>query len=350
EWYETSDSALRAMEGVVAEGSAANKEVVASPSLHNVWLAGFPENTTVSEIEYAITVTANPSAGGTISGTGSYTSGTAVTLTATPNTGYKFVNWTKDSVEVSTSASIEITVTGDAAYVANFQRNSQDSTGGKRPSSNKGNNTEVVPPVVEENVPCTGDDKCLMHGYSDLDPKVWYHNGIEYCIEKGIMSGYGNGVFKPNADTSRAMLMVMLWNMNGSPIVSDSMDFKDVAEGKWYTEAIRWAKAEGIASGYGNGYFGTDDLITREQVVTMLWNYAKYKGMDVSKAEETSILSYGDAEDVARYAVSAMQWACDSGVVSGKNNADKTGLILDPAGNGTRAQIATMIWNFCEKQ
>ena len=187
-----------------------------------------------------------------------------------------------------------------------------------------------------------------MHGYTDLNSEAWYHDGIHYCVDNGLMSGTGEGQFSPDAETTRAMIIMMLWRLDGSPVVDDALDFADVAEGQWYTEAIRWAKSKGIAGGYGNGYFGTNDAITREQVVTILWRYAQQKSLDVSVGENTDIQSFDDATDVANYAVPAMQWACGSGVVGGKNNADGTGLILDPVGKGTRAQIATMLMRFCE--
>ena len=143
------------------------------------------------------------------------------------------------------------------------------------------------------------------------------------------------------------MLIVMLWRLNGSPVVNYALDFEDVAGGAWYTEAVRWAKSEGVASGYGNGKFGPNDTLTREQMVAMLYRYAQYKGYDVSVGEDTNILSFGDAITVAEYAIPAMQWACGSGVVDGKNVADASGLILDPKGSTTRAQMATMVMRFC---
>lgn len=196
---------------------------------------------------------------------------------------------------------------------------------------------------------CPKDDTCPIWPFTDAESTAWYHDGVHYCIENGLMAGYGEGIFKPNADTTRAMIAVMLWRLNGSPVVNYLLDFEDVEEGKWYTEAIRWAKSEGIATGYGNGYFGTNDAVTREQMVTILWRYAQHKGYDVSVGENTNILSYDDAFDVAEYAIPAMQWACGSGMVQGMNDPDGEGMILAPESKGTRAQIATMIMRFCEE-
>ena len=106
------------------------------------------------------------------------------------------------------------------------------------------------------------------------------------------------------------MITVMLWRLNGSPVVNYALDFEDVEEGAWYTEAVRWAKSEGVASGYNSGKFGPGDALT-----------------------------------VAGYAVPAMQWACGSGTVMGKEVED--GMILDPKGSTTRAQMAIMMMRFC---
>ena len=216
------------------------------------------------------------------------------------------------------------------------------STGGNRPT----------PPTKEETYimdyrDCTANTACPIWPYTDADSGAWYHDGVHFCLENGLMIGFGDGIFKPNAPTTRAMLIVMLWRLNGSPVVNYALDFADVKEGTWYTEAVRWAKSEGVAGGYGNGKFGPNDTLTREQMVVMLYRYARYKGCDVSVGEDTNILSFDDATTVAEYAIPAMQWACGSGVVGGKDAADGSGLILDPKGSTTRAQMATMVMRFC---
>ena len=216
------------------------------------------------------------------------------------------------------------------------------STGGNRPT----------PPTKEETYimdyrDCTANTACPIWPYTDADAKAWYHDGVHFCLENGLMVGYSDGIFQPNAPTTRSMLVVMLWRLNGSPVVNYALDFDDVAEDAWYTEAVRWAKSEGVAGGYGNGKFGPNDTLTREQMVAMLYRYTQYKGYDVSVGEDTNILSFDDATTVAEYAIPAMQWACGSGVVGGKDAADGSGLILDPKGSTTRAQMATMVMRFC---
>lgn len=252
--------------------------------------------------------------------------GSTVKVTVTPDEGYEL-----DTLKVTDSKGNEIALTdnGDGTYTFKMPYGS------------------VTVNATFRKIACAKDATCPISSFTDASATAWYHDGVHYCIDNGLMTGYGNGVFKPNADTTRAMITVMLWRLNGSPVVNYLLDFEDVEEGQWYTEAIRWAKSEGIATGYGNGYFGTNDAITREQMVTILWRYAQYKGIDVSVGEDTNILSYNDAFDVAEYAIPAMQWACGSGMVQGMNDPDGEGMILAPGSKGTRAQIATMMMRFC---
>ncbi|MBQ8276498.1 MAG: S-layer homology domain-containing protein, partial [Clostridia bacterium] len=193
---------------------------------------------------------------------------------------------------------------------------------------------------------CPRDWTCPMYGYTDLGRSLWYHDGIHYCIEHGLMQGVGNNQFDPDSTTTRAMIVTILWRLEGSPIVNYAMDFEDVAADQWHTEAIRWAASEKIVEGYGNGKFGTNDAITREQMVTIMFRYAKHKGYDVSVGENTNILSYDDAFDVAEWAIPAMQWACGSGMIQGI--ADGNMMNLAPQGNATRAQAAAILQRFCE--
>ena len=192
---------------------------------------------------------------------------------------------------------------------------------------------------------CPKDSTCPIWQYNDAKTTEWYHDGVHFCLENGLMVGYGNNIFKPNEGTTRAMIAAMLWRLNGSPVVNYSMNFADVDSDVWYSEAVRWAVSEGIAQGYGNGNFDPDDTMTREQMMAILWRYAKYKGYDVSVGENTNILSYDDALDVSQYAIPAVQWACGSDMVSGKpqNNS----MILEPKGSTTHSQMATMMMRFC---
>ena len=192
---------------------------------------------------------------------------------------------------------------------------------------------------------CPISEDCPFRLYTDLDKTARYHDGVHYCVEEGLMQGITADRFGPEMTTSRAMFVTILWRLEGSPMVEIAEGFDDVLDGAWYSNAIRWASANGIAGGYGDSIFGPNDMITREQMATMLWRYAKYKNIDVSVGENTNILSYADAFDIAAYAMPAMQWACGSGVIQGieQNNTMK----LAPRSSVVRSRSAAMIYHFC---
>ena len=180
--------------------------------------------------------------------------------------------------------------------------------------------------------------------FTDVPEGAWYEDAAAYVYQHGLMAGTSATTFAPDATTSRSMIATILWRIAGSPVVDYAMDFADVPQVQWYSEAVRWAASEGIVSGYGNGTFGTNDSITREQFAAMLYRFAQKQGYDVSVGENTNILSYTDAEDVAEYAIPAMQWAVGAGIISGTGD----GSTLSPQGQATSAQAAVMLMQFCE--
>ena len=141
------------------------------------------------------------------------------------------------------------------------------------------------------------------------------------------------------------MLVTILWRMEGCPTVTKYTDFTDVSRDSYYYKAVQWAASKGIVSGYGNGRFGPNDSITRQQLAVMLRNYANYKGKNTDSS--VSLTSYTDYKDVATWAKTAMQWATKQGVINGSSSGEKT--YLKPTGTATRAQGATMIYNYCLK-
>ena len=181
--------------------------------------------------------------------------------------------------------------------------------------------------------------------FNDVPEGYWAYDAIQYVYGEGLMAGTSGSTFNPEGTTTRGQIVTILWRLSGSPQVDYLLDFSDVDEDSYYGEAVRWAASEGIAGGYGGGVFGPDDPITREQLATMLWRYAQTEGYDVSVGEDTNILSYTDAFDVAEYAISAMQWACGAGVINGTGD----GSTLTPQGEATRAQAATVLMRFCEE-
>ena len=181
--------------------------------------------------------------------------------------------------------------------------------------------------------------------FTDVPEGAWYEDAAAYVYKHGLMAGTSATTFAPDVTTSRAMIATILWRMAGSPVVNYAMNYTDVAQGQWCSEAIRWATSEGVVTGYGNGLFGTNDPITRAQLAVMLHRYAQHEGYDVSIGENTNILSYADAFDVSEYAVSALQWACGAGIIHGTGD----GSTLTPQGETTRAQVATVLMRFCEQ-
>ena len=143
--------------------------------------------------------------------------------------------------------------------------------------------------------------------------------------------------------TTRGMVVTILWNLAGKPAAKSPMTFLDVPANEWYAPAVAWAAAEGVVKGHSETVFAPTDPITREQLATILWNYAKYKGMDVSVGENTNILSYEDAFDISGWAFPGLQWACGAGIMSGKGDG-----ILDPLGNAKRCEAAQMLMALLE--
>ena len=181
--------------------------------------------------------------------------------------------------------------------------------------------------------------------FTDVPEGAWYEDAAAYVYKHGLMAGTSATTFAPDVTTSRAMIATILWRMAGSPVVNYAMNYTDVTQGQWCSEAIRWATSEGVVTGYGNGLFGTNDPITREQLATMLWRYAQTEGYDVSIGENTNILSYTDVADLSEYAIPAMQWAVGAGIINGTGD----GSTLTPQGQATRAQAAVMLMRFCEE-
>ena len=191
---------------------------------------------------------------------------------------------------------------------------------------------------------CAKDDSCPLGAFGDLTAAAWYHDGVHYCLENGLMRGVSGGKFLPDGSTTRAQLVTILWRLEGSPETTGAVRFGDTAGGAWYTEAVRWAVGCGVVKGYDNECFGPNDAVTREQMAAILYRYAQHKGYDVSAGEDTNILSFDDAFAVSEYAIPAMQWACGSGMVHGIARDGR--MLLAPRDTTTRAQTATLLMRF----
>ena len=179
-----------------------------------------------------------------------------------------------------------------------------------------------------------GEEDCPSAAFDDLDTTLWYHEATDYVLTRKIMQGY-SGKFGPDDSLTRSMMAQILYNMAGQPEVSGTMDFIDVAEGSWYYDAVLWAFQKNIILGYGNGTFGPEDSITREQLAVMIWRYLGSPG-----ATQTE-LDFKDAKDASDWAMDALLWANENSVVNGDENH-----YLLPTGEATRAQAAEVIKNY----
>ena len=193
--------------------------------------------------------------------------------------------------------------------------------------------------VSAEFAPVAHADDCASLDFSDLNTEAWYHEAVDYVLDNGMMAGVADGKFAPAMNLTRGMVVQILWAMEGKPAVSAELTFEDVAADAWYAQAVRWAAAEGIVSGYSAEAFGPADAVTREQMAVMLSGYARYKGVDV--AENAVELDYVDADSASAWAVAGLKWACGEGILSGKS-----GNKLDPTGTATRMEAAQMLMKF----
>lgn len=177
--------------------------------------------------------------------------------------------------------------------------------------------------------------------FSDVSANAWYASAVQYAVEHGLMAGVGNNRFGPEEPMTRAMLVTVLWRYAGRPEAGKN-PFTDVPAGQWYTEAVTWAAENGVVSGVGNGRFSPNGNITREQMASILFRYAKLTGLDTSKRGE--LAGFPDEGQVSSWAREALSWAVGEGIISGTAEGGRT--ILKPQGNATRAQVASILMRF----
>ena len=267
--------------------------------------------------------------GGTINGEypTTYTKGTVTVLpTNVTKPGYTFLGWFTAYIGGVQVRQIEATETGDKTFYARWQK------------------TVLPPPPVTPGTPVTPARPAAPVGlpFADVSGSDWFYNDVRYVYEKGIMDGTGADRFSPNAPLTRAMIVTILYRMAGSPSVSGSSDFTDVAAGKWFAKAVAWAAANGIVNGYGDSLFGPNDPVTREQLAAILYRYAVYGGMTAVTLEE-NLGSFADTAQLSAYAIQAMNWAVGQGLING------SGSNLVPKAQATRAQVAAIIHRYLER-
>ncbi len=171
-------------------------------------------------------------------------------------------------------------------------------------------------------------------GYTDVDAGAWYADAVSYVTDNGLMGGTSSTAFSPEDAMTRAMLATVLYRAADTPAVTGTDDFTDTADGTWYADAVLWASRQGLVTGYGDGTFGTDDPVSREQIAAILWRYA-------GSPQAQDAQDFSDESAISAYAADAVGWARANGIVNGKENNT-----FDPQGNATRAEVATILRNY----
>ena len=192
-------------------------------------------------------------------------------------------------------------------------------------------------------LPECDSENCPSAAFTDVENPSWYHEGVDYVVSNGYMNGVSATEFDPNGTTSRAMVVTVLYRMAGEPAVTGTCDFADVASGSYYENAVIWGAENGIVNGTSASTFTPDEPVTREQLVTFLYRFAKYMGCDVTSRYD-ALASFADANAVASYAVAPMKWAVAIGLING---VDATHLA--PMAESSRAQLAVMLGRLYEK-
>ena len=312
--------------------------------------------------------------GGSVTGGGEYLPGSDVTLTAIPDNGYRFAGWTVTGASVADLTAATITFTmprvGNVTALASFVP--VNSSGGSDLSSESvsakaGELVRVKLPAGKsetEYLPCYTDNSgklalvpisAVIDGYvTFLAPKSgtyrftsnpvafsdtanhWAADAISFCAARELFKGVGGGRFSPDAPMTRAMFATVLYRIAGMPAVSGANSFYDVAAGQWYTDAILWGQSTGIISGYGNGLFGTNDLVTREQMCVMLSRYLQWAGYELPAV--TAAKQFGDKAQISKWAADNVAFCQTRGLINGQPNNR-----FAPKANATRAENSTVL-------
>lgn len=266
--------------------------------------------------EYSITV--NKGENGTVSvGNSTAEEGSTVVISVTPDKGYSL---SKLTVTGKDGSALTLTDKGNGQYTFTMPASEVEIAAAFVPEGG----------IPAEDLP-----------FADVHQNDWFYDAVQFVYGEGMMNGTAENLFSPEQTTTRGMIVTILYRLEGEPD-AEGNPFADVAENAYYKDAISWAAANHIAGGYGNGRFGPDDSITREQLAAILYRYADYKGIDTAASGDLS--AFADGSSASEWAAAALAWAVEKGVMNGKGSG-----VLDPAGTAIRAESAQMLMNFCEK-
>ena len=236
-------------------------------------------------------------------------SGQTVTITVTPDEGYKVGSVT---VKRPNGSTVPVTGQGNGKYTFTM------------PSG--GITVDVT--FIPEDWP-----------FVDVTEDKWYYDAVAYVYQQGIMVGMSETTFEPNTTVNRAQVVQMLYNLEGQPQVSGDSGFSDIWDGQWYAKAVAWASANDVVAGYEDGTFRPTRAVTREEFAQILYNYAKCKGYDLSASADLG--KFPDSGQVSSWAETALGWANGNGLINGHDDGR-----LDPKGSTIRAQAASILMNF----
>lgn len=322
--------------------------------------------------------------------------GAEVSLTAMPNSGYHFKKWevVPDKVEIEnnkfTMPADDVTVKaifernassggggggGTTYYTLTFETNGGDSIQAIRAARGKTLDLSAYTPMRDgydfggwyadkdltqriTEIKLSGsktvyadwkkrepdEPDAVKNPFADVNAGDWFYRDVLFNYEKGLMSGMDAAAFAPYANTTRAQIAVIFYRMEGSPAVEGENSFTDVVRGSgtaWFYDAVTWAQQNGIMGGYDNSSFAPNDPITREQLAAIFYRYAQYKGYDTTQGG-MAIREFDDYESISDYAMGAMAWAVNTGLVKGDSN------LLYPKGTATRAELAALFHRFAE--
>lgn len=177
--------------------------------------------------------------------------------------------------------------------------------------------------------------------FEDISADDWHYDYVKYAVENNLFKGTSENSFSPDENLTRAMLVTILYRVEGETAIDKAVSFADVEAGSYYENAVNWAKQNGIVNGVTDTLFAPDEIITREQLAAIMYRYASYKGKDVSVGENTNILSYDDFESISEYAIPAMQYTAGAGLINGKTQST-----LNPQDGTTRSEAAAVLYRF----
>ena len=261
---------------------------------------------------------------------------TVTTTRTTEKLNHRFTNYVSDK-NASCRANGTKTAVCDLCGTA---KDTQSDPGSKL-EHNYQNGICTVCGAVSFKTDCDGQTGCATKDYTDVVKNNWYHTEgyVDYVVARGIMTGTSTNplLFAPEAVVTRAQMVETLWKMDGKPAVQNTAPFTDLPQA-WYQSSISWAYENGIAQGIGNHQFNPEGTLTREEMVTFLYRYAKFKGVDVSIAKIPK--RFSDSGSVSEFAVPAMAWAIDSGIISGMGTTPET---IAPQGLSKRSQLAKVL-------